>query len=84
MEGLDSSSSGELTVPPEMINLSASSTEILRGVTSSLGTNNRNPDVGFGVVGTKTLIKSLLRLSCTTPPLLVVVIAIECNPGRGY
>ena len=45
-------------MPPEITILIASSTDIESETMSFLGTNNRNPDVGFGVVGKKTLMHS--------------------------
>ena len=44
-------------VPAETINLEASSKDIFKYITSSFGNINKKPLVGFGVVGTKTLIK---------------------------
>jgi hypothetical protein len=43
-------------IPPEMIIFTASSTEILRRITSFSGTRRKNPEVGFGDVGRKTVI----------------------------
>ena len=44
-----------ITSPAEIISFAASSTDISRIIISLLGTNNINPDVGFGVVGKKTV-----------------------------
>ena len=44
-----------ITNPAEIISLAASSTDISRRIMSFLGTNNIKPDVGFGVVGKKTV-----------------------------
>ena len=42
-------------MPPEITILMASSTVMDNEIKSFFGTNNRNPDVGLGVVGRKTL-----------------------------
>ena len=39
------------------MNLDASSKDMFKYITSSIGNINKKPLVGFGVVGTKTLIK---------------------------
>ena len=44
-------------MPPEITIFTASSTFIFIYIKSFLGTNKRNPLVGLGVVGIKTLIK---------------------------
>ena len=54
-------------VPAETINLEACSKEISKYISSSLGTINKNPLVGFGVVGTKTFISSFWTLSFINP-----------------
>ena len=51
-----------VTMPPETTSFSPSSIGILRRMMSCAGTNSRNPEVGFGVVGTNTLITSSARL----------------------
>ena len=43
-------------LPAETINLDACSKVKSKNITSSFGNIKRNPLVGFGVVGTKTLI----------------------------
>ena len=48
-----------MTRPADTTSLIASSTDISSSITSSMGNSNRNPEVGFGVVGTKTLTISL-------------------------
>ncbi len=50
--------SGGVTIPPDTTILTASSTSISRNTTSFFGQNSKNPDVGFGVVGIKTLTMS--------------------------
>ena len=42
-----------MTRPADTTSLIASSTDISSSITSSMGNSNRNPEVGFGVVGTK-------------------------------
>ena len=75
--GLESSSPlpldelGGVTIPPEISNLNASSTEIESGMTPSSGTMAYQPLVGLGVVGIKICRNSWLSLisslfySCT-------------------
>ena len=46
-----------VTIPPEITIFTASSTFIFIYIKSFFGTNKRNPLVGLGVVGIKTLIK---------------------------
>ena len=46
------------TIPPETTILMPSSTVMLRVTNSRRGTNNRYPEVGFGVVGRNTLTTS--------------------------
>ena len=53
---------GGVTAPPEINIFIPSPTDISKGITSSLGTSKRKPLVGFGVVGTKTLVISFLIL----------------------
>ena len=45
------------TAPTEIINFMASSKFIFKKIKSFLGTKIKNPLVGFGVVGIKTLVK---------------------------
>ena len=47
-----------MTLPSEMTNLNASSTEIFSIVVCCFGNINTNPEVGFGVVGINTVISS--------------------------
>jgi hypothetical protein len=50
--------SGGVTIPPEITIFMPSSTVIDRMTSSRRGKNRRYPDVGFGVVGRKTLTTS--------------------------
>ena len=54
-------------VPADTINFEACSKVTSKYIKSFLGTINKKPLVGFGVVGTKTLIKSSLTLSFINP-----------------
>ena len=45
-------------MPPEITILIASSTVMDKEIRSFFGTNSKNPDVGFGVVGRKMLMHS--------------------------
>merc|ERR1711991_986445 len=56
-----------VTIPPEITIFTASSTFIFIYIKPFLGTNKRNPLVGLGVVGIKTLIKVSLFKVCTSP-----------------
>ncbi len=75
---------GGVTIPPETTSLSASSTLISRKTSSCLGQNSKNPEVGFGVVGTNTLTVSSRVRCCTSPLVLPVTKPITHNPLRGY
>ena len=66
-------------MPADTINLDASSKDIFRKITSSIGNINKKPLVGFGVVGTKTLINFLLVLSAISP-----VFSLVANPTSGF
>ena len=54
-------------VPAETINLDACSKLISKNIKFFLGTINKNPLVGFGVVGTKTFTSSFPILSLIIP-----------------
>jgi putative hemolysin len=76
--------SGGVTMPPEITILMASSTVMLSGIMSLLGTNNRKPEVGLGVVGRKMLTTSSSVRFCTSPSVRPVMKAMAHRPRRGY
>ena len=70
-------------MPTEMTIFKPSSTEIANGVTSLRGMNSKNPEVGFGVVGTKMLTKSspeAFFISAVGEPVIKASVQM---PGRG-
>ena len=67
------------------MSFAASSTDISRIIISFLGTNNINPDVGFGVVGKKTVTRDPRLIFCLISPNVSVDIkATAHNPFLGY
>src|SRR3546814_10034734 len=68
----------------ETMYFSAASTLMSSTCTSSRGIIRKKPDVGFGVVGTYTLTKSLPSFSATSPLGAPVRKAIVHAPCRGY
>ena len=54
-------------MPADTMNLEASSKDIFKYITSSTGNISKKPLVGFGVVGTKTLIKFFPVFSAISP-----------------
>ncbi len=56
-----------VTTPAEITSLNASSTLISSSNASFLGINTKNPEVGFGVVGTKRLINSSPIIDLASP-----------------
>jgi len=71
-------------VPADTINLEASSKVILRYITSSIGNISKKPLVGFGVVGTKTLIKSFPVFCAISPLFSFVAKPTAHTPFLGY
>ena len=71
-------------LPAETINLEACSKEMSKNITSFFGNINRNPLVGFGVVGTKTFIKSSPTLSLISPLFSFVANPTAHVPFLGY
>src|SRR3546814_5444944 len=57
---------------------------MLRTLASDRGTNSRKPEVGFGVVGTKTLRTSWSATLCTSPAVSPVMKPSVQMPRRGY
>ncbi|CAI8320719.1 MAG: Uncharacterised protein [SAR116 cluster bacterium MED-G04] len=76
--------SSGVTIPPETTIFTASSTPISRVIASSLRKNSRNPEVGFGVVGTNTLIRFSDDMFCTSPLVVPVTNPMAQMPLRGY
>src|SRR5690606_35983690 len=72
------------TTPSETTIFSASSIVISSSTTSSRGTNRMKPDVGFGVVGTKTVSTTSPVFSWTSPTGSDVWNPSEYTPLRGY
>ena len=67
------------------MSFAASSTDISRIIISFLGTNNINPDVGFGVVGKKTVTRDPRLIFCLISPNVSVDIkATAHTPFLGY
>ncbi|MCY1309927.1 hypothetical protein D9M70_600710 [compost metagenome] len=62
----------------------AASTLICRSMASARGSIRKNPDVGFGVVGTYTLMWSPASRSATSPLGVPVTNAMVQLPARGY
>ena len=56
------------------MSFAASSTDISRSIISFLGTNNMKPDVGFGVVGKKTVTREPKFIFCFISPKVSVEI----------
>ena len=56
-----------ITAPPEINIFIPSPTDMESGKISCGGSIKRNPLVGFGVVGTKTLVNGLPRTSTVSP-----------------
>ena len=56
-----------VTTPADITSLNASSTLISSSKASFLGINTKNPEVGFGVVGTKRLINSSPIIDLASP-----------------
>ena len=73
-----------LEVPAETINLDASSKDIFKYITSSTGNISKKPLVGFGVVGTKTLIKFFPVFSAISPLFSFVANPTAQTPFLGY
>ena len=71
-------------MPAETINLDASSKLMSKYLTSLLGNINKNPLVGFGVVGTNTLTKSEFVFSEISPSLSFVANPTAQIPFLGY
>ena len=71
-------------MPPETTSFTASSTDMSMKITSSRGQNSRKPDVGFGVVGTKTLTMSMSIRRATSAFVPPVTKPITHSPRRGY
>ena len=71
-------------MPADTINFEASSKLISRYITSFFGNISRNPLVGLGVVGTKTLINSCLVFFLISPEFSFVANPTAQEPLRGY
>ena len=71
-------------MPPEITSLIPSSIVMSRWIRSFLGTNNRNPEVGLGVVGRNTLTSSSSERSWISPRVGPVTKPIAPMPRRGY
>ena len=71
-------------MPADTINLDASSKLISKYLISFLGNINKNPLVGLGVVGTKTLTKSEFVFSDISPSLSFVAKPTAHIPFLGY
>ena len=71
-------------VPAETINLDACSKDTSKKIRSFLGTINKKPLVGLGVVGTKTLIISSLTLFLIKPSFSFVAKPTAHKPFLGY
>ena len=71
-------------MPPEITSLMPSSTVMSRWTRSLRGTNRRKPEVGFGVVGRKTLTNSSSADEGFSSWLEPVTKAIAPMPRRGY
>ena len=71
-------------MPADTINFEASSKVISRNITSSFGNISKNPLVGFGVVGTKTFISSLLVFLLISPLFSFVAKPTAQDPFLGY
>jgi len=65
----------DIIVNIDTINFDASSNVMSKNIKSSFGNINKNPLVGLGVVGTKTLIKFLFVFSLISP-----VFSLVANP----
>ena len=78
--------SAGVTNPAEITSLAASSTDMSRKIISFSGRNNKNPDVGFGVVGKNILYSSLSLpiLFSTSPFVFVDTNATAQIPFLGY
>src|SRR5207302_423742 len=80
--------SAGMAMPPETRSFSPSWTLIRRGCTSRSGSMIRYPDMGFGVVGMKTLSTRSPALaassSCSGPSITPVTNPIWYSPRRGY
>src|SRR5262249_36517757 len=63
---------GGTTAPPEITIFSPSATLISRSAILSRGTSNKNPLVGFGVVGTNTFTTFSFVFSCASLPVSLV------------
>ena len=74
----------EETIPPEIIILAPSSGVISRIFASFSFTNNKKPDVGFGVVGTKTHTYPSGSILAGAPERSAVINPMAYNPLRGY
>ena len=67
------------------MSLAASSTDISRRIMSFLGTNNIKPDVGFGVVGKKTVTRGpMFIFFFISPNVSVEIKATAHTPFFGY
>ena len=71
------------TAPSEIINFMASSKFMFKKITSFFGTKIRNPLVGFGVVGIKTLVKLSLIFGDIGFPVSFVANPTAHAPGLG-
>ena len=74
---------GGTTVPPEITIFIPSATVIPSSTTCSRCTRIKKPLVGFGVVGTNTLITVPWVLACASPSVSFVTKPIEYTPARG-
>ena len=77
---------GGYTSPAEITNFAASSIDMSNSTISAFGKNNKKPDVGFGVVGTKTeTIEPFEEFRYAISPFAVVEIKpIAQIPFLGY
>ena len=71
-------------LPADTINFEACSKEISKNITSFFWNINKNPLVGFGVVGTKTFIKSSPTLFLISPVFSLVAKPTAHVPFLGY
>ena len=71
-------------MPAETIVLIASSTLTFNFFNSLVGTISKNPEVGLGVVGIKTLVNFFFNLFFTSPSTSPVVNPITHKPFLGY
>ena len=71
-------------MPPDITIFTPCSTDILSKVQSLRGKKSKNPEVGFGVVGIKTLTISSSEMFFISPRVGPVIKPITQIPFRGY